>query len=562
MATVKNIVFTDWFKSDYVAASPVVTWTTVQQVNVKLYTRNPLLTDAVDAKFAAGSYRSLSDFDNDPQWVPISSALTSKANNVAANLYVKKNATSKNLQLTRADGTVAAIETNDGWFFSTAGSQDVVSAAVFYLTSPVTYGGSTITNPVLFATTQGIGAYTVAITGAVFGQSNSQVTTNQYIVKAITNTIGETTYTTLSEGCTLLYLSAPTWEPAHSQHIWIQPQRVNYIANPSLEKSLSSPARLAYWRTGRAIIASGSTTSAPNGSSVTVTKSTGGVDPNRSFFGTFNSESLATNEKTIIESNLFPKTNNWYSISFWVSATSASGALTYGLVGRTSGVSGAVYLRAYNGTVTTSDNTKFVNFRALINVPDEFTDLQFRIESGNSNTYVDNVLVDPHEGQYDYFDGYTTDGLVNDFHWMGGSTNYANSHFSIWYNNYMNTRSRLIGDYDTTEGVYKAGLVEEWAPTGSNVVAHWDAVTSITPRGWSGDSFYKVVDLSQTPVSTITSTIDTNDTSLFPALTSPFSTKDKIAIEAIPASTYGVSKIAGLGMDEKTKKKLAVEIIG
>jgi hypothetical protein len=72
---------------------------------------------------------------------------------------------------------------------------------------------------------------------------------------------------------------------------------------------------------------------------------------------------------------------------------------------------------------------------------------------------------------------------------MGGR---ENTHFSLWYNNYTNTHNRLFSDWDTLEQVYKGGLVEEWAPTGSNIVDHWDAVTSFTPSNWVGPAFYPI----------------------------------------------------------------------
>jgi hypothetical protein len=65
-----------------------------------------------------------------------------------------------------------------------------------------------------------------------------------------------------------------------------------------------------------------------------------------------------------------------------------------------------------------------------------------------------------------------------------------------------------MGDYDTQDDLYKPGLVEEWAPTGANVVAHWDSVTSFTPSNWYGDAFYPVSDVNGTPVSTITSFVN------------------------------------------------------
>jgi hypothetical protein len=209
----------------------------------------------------------------------------------------------------------------------------------------------------------------------------------------------------------------------------------------------------------------------------------------------------------VLESNLFPKVNNWYSVSFYVSGT--TGELAFGLVTTDISYTSYNYIRRL-ATVPLTGGTSTTGFQkvtGLINVPDDVSDLLFRVEFSGTQFWIDNVIVDPHEGQYEYFDGNSNDGLPGDFRWMGG-TSYANKHFSTWYNNYVNTRSRLIGDYDTTDDLYKAGLVEEWAPTGASIIAHWDAVTSVTPINWDGDAFHPITELSGTPVCEISNVLD------------------------------------------------------
>jgi hypothetical protein len=143
----------------------------------------------------------------------------------------------------------------------------------------------------------------------------------------------------------------------------------------------------------------------------------------------------------------------------------------------------------------------FVQYQAMVPAPMDSPEMNLRIEiTGCSDIWVDNVLVDPHEGQYKYFDGSSTDSFPDDYRWMGGL---ENNHFSCWYNNYLNTHNRLFSDWDETEGRYKSGLVEEWAPTGATIIDHWDAVTPYTPLNWFGDAFYTVTEVSGSAIAVV-----------------------------------------------------------
>jgi hypothetical protein len=124
----------------------------------------------------------------------------------------------------------------------------------------------------------------------------------------------------------------------------------------------------------------------------------------------------------------------------------------------------------------------------------------FRIEFTGSNFWVDNVMVDPHEGQYTYFDGDSDLSLPDDFQWMGGS-GYANRQFSVWYNNFKNTNARLSGAVDENTGEYVEGLAEQWAPNGAAISVHWNAVTPIAPYNWIGNAFYPIANVAGTTVS-------------------------------------------------------------
>ncbi len=493
MTTTTTIV-TNWLKTNY----GTVNWTVPKQVGVRLYARNPSFTDSTATKFAG--FSNLTDLDSNPEWVSVGATLTSKVTSTgsATNLYLKKvsvSGTLEGLQVVDSSGIEHSVEDEGGWYFNTDPTQEVISAAVFYLIG--TY--SSVVNPILFATTQGIGDNTVAHYKSLFGQYKTGAASGkQYVIGY------DTTSLLFSTGYTFLSLSTPIWEGAHAQHIWIQPQRINFAANPSFERSV---APVPYWRVGRESGA-GSATLSRAGSTGTPAGVGGTARP---YCGKVLSSGGSA--RTVLESNLFPKVNNWYSISFYASGdgvvSSNTGSLYFGIVARPLDSSSATYIRnkvaekLEGGTATSG----FRKFTALIQIPDDVGDLMLRIEYAGTTLWVDDVLIEPHEGQYEYFDGNSVISLSDDFRWMGGST-YANKHFSLWYNNYKNTRARLLGDYDTLDNLYKPGLAEEWSPTGANITAHWDAVTNVTPYNWVGDAFYPITDVNGTAVSTINNSLD------------------------------------------------------
>lgn len=213
-----------------------------------------------------------------------------------------------------------------------------------------------------------------------------------------------------------------------------------------------------------------------------------------------------SSETKVMESNYFPNVNEWYSGSFSISAKSLSTdgvAIRYGLVAfdpayaEPKFIASDFVLLSKEGTPSSG----FVRLPFLCRVPADAPELCFRLEVSNSKRFwVSNVLVDPHEGQYSYFDGASPLGADGDFRWMGGEND---QHFSVWYNNYKNVSNRLLGVYDSLDGVYKSGLVEEWCPDGSTIQAHWDAVTAFTPLNWRGDAYYTLKNVNGTAVTLI-----------------------------------------------------------
>jgi hypothetical protein len=479
------------------------------------------------------------------------------------------------LQLGYGSWTAASIEANAGFYLSATSPateiQEIITSAVFYANGTI----SGVTNPILFATTQGIGQYVVAHNGTVFGQTNAAFTDGANAYALSLDTSGDGTSNTVtnksrlgniatlttstshgfsvgdvvtvasmvditfnatavvtavnvvnktfsysntgtdvtsasvsagtatlksskfSAGYNLLSLSSPKWEAPHAHHMWLEPQRTNFIANPSLERVTSST--IDYWRVGSTITAD----------TVTLTQATRNASDSRPYCG--HVSSTGNSGRLVLESNFFPKTSHWASISFDVSGT---GSVRYGLVVFPTSYSSPAYIRSDDISLTGGNATS--NYRtltALVQVPDDIVEAVFRIEFTGSDFWVDNVMVDPHESQFTYFDGDSDLSLPDDFRWMGG-TDYANRHFSMWYNNFKNTNARLTGAVDSTTNTYVEGLAEQWAPNGAAISAHWNAVTPITPYNWIGDAFYPISNVANTTVSVPTSQLSFTLTSL------------------------------------------------
>lgn len=490
MTDLLPLMVTDWFKDNY----EDIDLSVPKVLRLKLYTRGPLFAEASLNVFR--TFEGMSDLAARPEWVEVTDSLVSKltSSGTAEDLYLESSTSGDTdlIQIVDSVGNAVAIEDGTGWYLDDDPSQNIIYAAVFYLEG--TY--DSVVDPIVVATTRGIGELTVAQSGTVYGQIKTGAPSGEQYILIRNNLSNE-----YRIGYLLLNVADPVWESSHTHHLWIEPQRVNFIANPSFERTGG-----VFWRVGRE---SGTATLSSTGTS----GSPAGVDKSlksRSITERYrcgNIQGSTGSGKLILESNFFPKVNDWYSLSFYVSGT--EGDLSYGLVitdqfyGSFSYLKNRVPLSLSGGSSTEN----FQKVEALVQIPDDVADVMFRIEFTGSQFWLDQVLVDPHEGQYEYFDGNSDDGLPSDFRWMGGST-YEDKHFSVWYNNYRNTRSRMIGDYDTTDDIYKPGLVEEWAPTGSSIIAHWNSVTSITPLNWQGDAFYPVSDVKGTPVNTITGTFD------------------------------------------------------
>lgn len=468
---------TDWFKNNYANIS----FSTPKKINVAFYTRTPTLGSDQAASFA--SVTSITSLDSRPEWVKVTSTVTSSTTTSAVNqnLFLRSLTISGSdnlfLQLvynsTGSTYVAANVDDGIGWKFGPAACQDVATVAVFYIDDGVTYSG--VSQPVILATDQGIGTGTVVHANSLFGQLAA---TNNYLIAVERYYNGSAIPANLIRsnpvaGYCLLLPSSPKWQSAHAHHLWLEPQRTNFAANPSFSNytTVSAVNYPTHWR-----------------SNATLTESSG-------------AGSVSATVGTVIESNFFPVVGEWLSISFLVKVSVAT-TFTFGAVLFDDTHTKPTFLAA--GTTTVASSQTFTQVQGLLKIPGGVSQMCFRLQvtEGSSTLLLDDVLLDPHESQYEYFDGSSTRGLPGDFRWMGG-TSYANKHFSVWYNNYVNTKNRLMGDYDEDDDRYKSGLVEDWAPQGSNIIAHWDAVTPYAPTNWVGDAFYPISDVAGSTVTNV-----------------------------------------------------------
>jgi hypothetical protein len=476
-----NFMYTSWFSSNYAE------FNTAKQVGIRLYTQTPSFTDTYQASVFSG-ITALSGLNVRPEWVQCGVTPTSTPSTINLKSFNLGGGTGNGFQfvgtVSSVANTVLNVEAGQGWILPTD-SQIVIAAVVVYAVG--TFSG--VVNPVLFATTAGIGDGTiVAHGGSIYGQSKAPVLSspNDTYIASRDSISGK-----FSVGYSFLNIAAPVWEPPHSQHVWIQPQRINFIANPSFESATLQ------WRSG---IVGGTGTAS-------LEQTSGGVDvqsPVRTKCG--HVSRTGTGGKIVLESNLFPSSGPWYSVSFSISSSSAA-TVEFGLVAHDYAGLNKTFIKAPSVSVASGGSAagEFVRMTALIKGLNDIKHYSFRIESTSSEFWVDNVLVDPHEGQDEYFDGNSTNTISGDYRWMGGTEGYANKHFSLWYNNFNNSYYRLVGK--TVDNTYKGSLYQEWAPTGAAVMTHWDAVTSFSPLNWKGDFFYPITDVSSLPISTISSTI-------------------------------------------------------
>lgn len=312
----------------------------------------------------------------------------------------------------------------------------------------------------------------------------------------------------IQTGTVLLDTPAKAYEPTNAVHTWLRPQRMNLLVNPSFEGPHNEDNTVAFgWNAHTKVDTSADV--------VSVTPETI-LD-----FGGVGSVHSTTHNHLIVESNRFPVVeNNFAGINV---AFLGRGTARVGLVAWDPYYQRPIFIRLPDLEV---DNATYVSTEVvpagdvtgedilasfpgnMIPVLPGSVEYNLRIEWIQGELTPEEIdsgmpedgaafmivrpIVDPTDGAVEYtefFNGNTTDGLPGDYHWHGGV---AHQHFSMWYNNRANIESRLFGGADEETDTYEKGLLNDWTPSSSAVIPHWDAIEGSPISGWQGDYFYPV----------------------------------------------------------------------
>lgn len=264
------------------------------------------------------------------------------------------------------------------------------------------------------------------------------------------------------------------WEPSRSVHVWIDPQRINYIMDPSFRYETA-----VGWRTNATF---------------------GHVDAGGGIVrdGVSECAHLTGESPIVLESNLFP-TNSIHQTWCVSAEVSGVGRFRVGIVffQATMADSEAMYVctpweRFGSGSHHQSD---FHRIYASLPTPETVKEGLVRIEFEGTECWIDEVLAAPEDGPGTYFDAQWPMGQPGDYTWYGVEENseFANQSYSLFYNNRKSLDSMMFG-FTTVQGpspnhneVVVRGEASKWVPEGVNIVPHWDDVFSERVHTWMDD---------------------------------------------------------------------------
>lgn len=303
-----------------------------------------------------------------------------------------------------------------------------------------------------------------------------------------------------------LELLIPTldWEDARAAHAWLDPQRINYAVNPSMEASGEGVIPFG-WR-----------------SNALMSKERGGIRPPNGMTPQsrqFCARLTGPESPKILESQFFPTRNGnrWWSIEAAISGVGQAriGIIFWNPLMREEETvyvcTGWFDLQSdFNYEDPEDEETEVIHqgefrvLKALIPAPEYIHEGQFRLEFlGEGDVWVDNVLVEPNEAQHGYFDGEWEFGQVGDFTWYTGvgvqDVNDPHKTYSLFYNNRRALRAALL---DPVDGTPPRAHVLSWVPEGASVVAHWDDVFSARLQSWIEDVYVPILDFTDYTVTT------------------------------------------------------------
>jgi len=276
-----------------------------------------------------------------------------------------------------------------------------------------------------------------------------------------------------STGTLLVERAAVPFETARTQHVWIYPQRLNLVPNPSFEQTTN------FWRSNGSIAR---VAEAPPGAGTNCGRVTGTALP------------------LVLESDIFPllygrRRESGLTIQMQVrgAGTLKVGLITWDADYRVT-MANWGYEPLSDGEWTPSWplGSGFTHVRTIRDIGEavsgmlrlEFMPYDTSIGSGVFD--VDQVCAEPgnlpdNGNDWPYFDGDTKYGAHEDFSWYGGTAN-AHASYSCWYNLRNSTFGRLFAwkvDASTplTDAeAAKQGLAYQWVPAGIQVHGHLDVL--------------------------------------------------------------------------------------
>jgi hypothetical protein len=275
------------------------------------------------------------------------------------------------------------------------------------------------------------------------------------------------------EGRLLLDKGPPTtFYAARTQHVWVYPQRINFIANPSFENDTN------FWRTNPTTTKS-RLADAPPGAGVYSGRFTG--PPN-----------------LIVESNMFPLTYGRRREDGWTIQLKArgEGTLKVGMLSWDDSMRTTItdwgrdsYTDADNQTIFGFRLSPGFNHIRTLRYAGDVTSGMLRLETDGTYLDIDQVCVEPgllptNGVDWPYFDGASFYGVKGDFSWYG---NHPHASYSCWYDIRLATFGRLFGrnlspedqlpsGHFTDQDAAELGMAYQWVPAGTPVVAHMDVL--------------------------------------------------------------------------------------
>jgi len=302
-----------------------------------------------------------------------------------------------------------------------------VAAAVFYINGTV----NSVVNPWLFVTN--VCFDNVVTPGSRIVVGGSPQVLFSYVI--------QTPRVIAAQGQIIQAPGPLEWEPSRMYHLYIYPERVNWIPNPSFED-----VGLFGWRA--------------NG---TMTRMTPGVDNAANHF--------LRVAGTRLECIPSPSYNRQHRVSAYIRSAPTGGATWVQL-----GLSCSNYVWSQQADVLGPQrlitSSSWTHLDAVVNPLENTAGTEFIVVSDGAFD-IDLAMMGDIPDLNAYFDGDNENGAVGDFSWQG----VAHQSYSCWYNNRYLVGARLFGHY--IEGqVTQKGLVYDWIPVDSAIATHWDVMSA------------------------------------------------------------------------------------